>query len=71
MMPGASPMTTPVAVDDLIVGRHAGPGQHTVLAPPGHLPLITAGTSVVEFSPTADLPAVQTVIGANVTGGAA
>jgi hypothetical protein len=39
--------------------------------PPGHLPLITAGTSVVEFSPTADLHAVQTVIGANMDGGAA
>ena len=24
-------------------------------APPGHLPLVTAGTSVVEFSPTAEL----------------
>jgi hypothetical protein len=34
-------------------------------APPGHLPLITAGTSVVEFSPTAELHAVQQVIGAN------
>jgi hypothetical protein len=31
-------------------------------AAPGHLPLITAGTSVVEFSPTADLAAVQQVI---------
>jgi hypothetical protein len=24
-------------------------------APPGHLPLVTAGTSVIEFSPTAEL----------------
>lgn len=31
-------------------------------APPGHLPLITAGTSIVEFSPTAELAAVQQVI---------
>jgi hypothetical protein len=34
-------------------------------APPGHLPLIAAGTSIVEFSPTGDLAAVQAVIGAN------
>jgi len=34
-------------------------------APPGHLPLIAAGTSVVEFSPTGDLETVQAVIGAN------
>jgi hypothetical protein len=34
-------------------------------APPGHLPLITAGTGVVEFSPTAELQAVQAVVGAN------
>jgi hypothetical protein len=37
-------------------------------AAPGHLPLIAAGTSVVEFSPTADLAAVQRVIGANMAG---
>ena len=30
-----------------------------------------AGTGVVEFSPTADLQAVQTVISANMAGGAA
>ncbi len=36
--------------------------------PPGHLPLITAGTSVVEFSPTADLPAVRSMVGANMEG---
>ncbi len=124
-MPGASPMTTPVAVEDeLIVGRYAELGQYTVaferfpqdvdpaplftglpqdrcscphwgvvtsgqitfrwpdheetygegdayFAPPGHLPLITAGTSVVEFSPTADLHAVQSVISANMEGGTA
>jgi len=34
-------------------------------APPGHLPLIAAGTSVVEFSPSADLAKVQDVIGAH------
>jgi len=31
-------------------------------APPGHLPLITAGTSIVEFSPSADLEATMAVV---------
>lgn len=35
------------------------------VAPPGHLPLIVAGTSVVEFSPSAELEKVQQVVGAN------
>ncbi|MFI5958869.1 cupin domain-containing protein [Cryptosporangium sp. NPDC051539] len=118
-MPGASPMSTPVTVDEeLIQGRYAEVGDYTVAfesfpvdvdpaeffvglpqdrcscphwgmvtggqitfrwpdheetygegdayyAPPGHLPLITAGTSIVEFSPTSELQAVQSVIGAN------
>jgi hypothetical protein len=34
-------------------------------APPGHLPLVTAGTAVVEFSPTADLAATMAVVQAN------
>jgi hypothetical protein len=34
-------------------------------APPGHLPLITAGTSVVEFSPTADLDVTMAVVQEN------
>ena len=34
-------------------------------APPGHLPLMTAGSSVVEFSPTAELDATMAVVGAN------
>lgn len=34
-------------------------------APPGHLPLITAGTEVVEFSPTEDLRATMTVVEQN------
>jgi hypothetical protein len=34
-------------------------------APPGHLPLIAAGTAVVEFSPTADLEATMAVVGKN------
>lgn len=33
--------------------------------PPGHLPLVTAGTSVVEFSPTAALEATMEVVGRN------
>jgi hypothetical protein len=31
-------------------------------APPGHLPLITAGTSLVEFSPSAELAATIAVV---------
>jgi hypothetical protein len=34
-------------------------------APPGHLPLVTAGTSVVEFSPTAELEATMAVVAKN------
>jgi hypothetical protein len=34
-------------------------------APPGHLPLIAAGTSLVEFSPTADLQQTMAVIEGN------
>ena len=34
-------------------------------AEPGHLPLVTAGTEVVEFSPTAQLQATMAVVGAN------
>lgn len=34
-------------------------------APPGHLPLITAGTSIVEFSPTEELQATMTVVERN------
>src|SRR6476469_9455184 len=36
-------------------------------APPGHLPLVTAGTSIVEFSPSADLEPTMAVIGRNLT----
>ena len=34
-------------------------------APPGHLPLLTAGTAVVEFSPTAELEATMAVVQGN------
>lgn len=34
-------------------------------APPGHLPLVTAGTAVVEFSPTAELEATMAVVQGN------
>lgn len=34
-------------------------------APPGHLPLVTAGTEVVEFSPTAELEATMAVVQRN------
>ncbi len=36
-------------------------------APPGHLPLLTAGTSLIEFSPTADLEATVAVLERNMT----
>lgn len=35
--------------------------------PPGHLPLMTAGTSVVEFSPTEGLQATMAVVDANLS----
>ena len=35
------------------------------MAGPGHRPLIVAGTSIVEFSRTADLHPVMEVIGRN------
>jgi len=34
-------------------------------APPGHLPVITDGTEIVEFSPTEALNATMQVVGAN------
>ena len=34
-------------------------------APPGHLPLVTAGTSIVEFSPSEDLETTMSVIQGN------
>lgn len=37
-------------------------------APPGHLPLVTAGTTIMEFSPTADLEATMAVVQKNLTG---
>lgn len=40
-------------------------------APAGHLPLVTAGTSVVEFSPSADLEATMAVVGENLARSAA
>jgi hypothetical protein len=39
-------------------------------APPGHLPLPTAGTLVVEFSPKAELAKTEEVIGKNMAAGA-
>jgi hypothetical protein len=34
-------------------------------APPGHLPLVTAGTSIVEFSPTTGLEATMAIVEKN------
>jgi hypothetical protein len=46
----------------------AGDAYH---APPGHLPLVTAGTTIVEFSPTADLEMTMAVVQKNLTGSGA
>jgi hypothetical protein len=40
-------------------------------APPGHLPLVTAGTSIVDFSPTAEFEATMAVVQQNLTGSGA
>jgi hypothetical protein len=37
------------------------------VAGPGHLPLVTAGTEVVEFSPTEELRATMAVLAANMS----
>jgi hypothetical protein len=34
-------------------------------APPGHVPVITAGTEIVEFSPTGEYERTMAVVGAN------
>jgi len=39
-------------------------------APPGHLPVISDGTEVVEFSPTEALNATMAVVGANLAAAA-
>lgn len=41
---------------------HAGEAYY---APPGHLPVLTAGTRVVEFTPTTELAATMAVVEAN------
>jgi hypothetical protein len=45
----------------------AGDAYHT---PAGHTPVMTAGTEVVEFSPTEALNATMTVVGANLAAAA-
>lgn len=45
----------------------AGDAYH---APPGHLPVISDGTEVVEFSPTEALNATMAVVGANLAAAA-
>jgi hypothetical protein len=46
----------------------AGDAYH---APPGHLPVITEGTELVEFSPTADLAKTMSVIEGNLAAASA
>ena len=36
-------------------------------APPGHVPIVTAGTEVVEFSPSVELQKTMAVLGANMS----
>ncbi|AYG78548.1 hypothetical protein DWB77_00656 [Streptomyces hundungensis] len=36
-------------------------------APPGHIPVVTAGTETVEFSPTAELRRTMEVVAANMS----
>jgi hypothetical protein len=38
---------------------------HAYTAPPGHLPLFTAGTSIVEFSPATEMAQTMAVVLAN------
>ncbi|MBK3643771.1 hypothetical protein [Streptomyces sp. MBT33] len=45
---------------------HAGDAYYGA---PGHLPLVFAGTEIVEFSPTAELTATMEVIGRNLAEG--
>ena len=40
-------------------------------APPGHLPLVTAGTSIVEFSPAEGLAETMSVVRRNLAGAGA
>ncbi len=56
-MPSANRMTTAATIDaDEIGGRYAASGQ---------LPLVPAGTSIVAFSPSADLEATMAVVEKN------
>jgi hypothetical protein len=59
-----------VVVSGRLVVRYAD-GEETLSAgdayylPPGHLTLVSAGTEVIEFSPTAQLQQTMAVVGAN------
>jgi hypothetical protein len=75
-MPRMSKADAPVALDEPeIEGRYAELGEYTVAfethkadayyGAPGHLPLLFAGTELVEFSPTAALNETMGVIGKN------
>ncbi|MGW2521268.1 hypothetical protein ACWC09_30490 [Streptomyces sp. NPDC001617] len=44
---------------------HAGDAYYGA---PGHLPLVFAGTEIVEFSPTAELNRTMEVVGRNLAG---
>jgi hypothetical protein len=46
-------------------------GGDAYYGPPGHLPLVSAGTEVVEFSPTVELQQTMAVVGQNMQAAAA
>jgi len=51
-----------ITFDDRSESYNAGDAYYV---PPGHLPVVTAGTQVVEFSPTDRLNESMAVVGAN------
>ena len=71
-MPHTNKASAPVGVDiPAFEGRYVDLDGYTVgYAPAGHTPVLTAGTEVVEFSPTEALNATMTVVGANLAAAA-
>jgi hypothetical protein len=75
-MPHSNKPSAPVGVDiPELEGRYV---DHTethragdaYYAPPGHTPVVTDGTEVVEFSPTEELGRTMAVLGANLAAAA-
>ena len=61
-----------VVLEGTLIFRYTDGGEDVIgageayFARPGHLPVFTAGTRLVEFSPTADLEKTMAVVMANV-----